>query len=131
MDNEKMTCFRKDNIPYTDFSVVVVKDRVGRRRYVLARVPKGTTTDSLITMAKRHEREGVTFWIIDHHDDFVLVRCKHFIVQDVRDTLNGEGLETVVTSGTIKGAETRASEKGITFRVKRKRKGRKPRRTLL
>jgi len=109
---------------------VVVKDKVGRRRYVLARVPEGTTTDSLVTMAKRHEREGVTFWIIDHHDGLVLVRCKHFVVQEVRDTLNDEGLETVVTSGTIKGAETRASEKGITFRVIRKRKGRKPKRTL-
>jgi len=125
-----MDCFRKDNIPFTDFYGVVVKDKVGRRRYVLARVPEDTTTDSLITMAKRHEREGVTFWIIDHHDGFVLVRCKHFVVQEVRDILNGEGLETVVTSGTIKGAETRASEKGITFRVKRKRKERKPQRTL-
>ena len=125
-----MDCFRKDNIPYTDFYGVVVKDRVGRRRYVLARVPEGTTTDSLITMAKRHEREGVTFWIIDHRDGFVLVRCKHLVVYDVRDALNDEGLETVVTSGTISGAEKRASEKGITFRAKRTRKDRKPKRTL-
>jgi len=125
-----MVCFGKGNIPNPDFQDVVVKDRVGRRRYVLARVPEGTTTDALVSMAKRKERDGIAFWIIDHRDGFVLVRCKHLIAHEVREVLNGEGLETVVTSGTISGAEKRAAEKGITFKAMRKRKGRKPKRTL-
>jgi hypothetical protein len=103
---------------------MVVKDRVGRRRYILARVPEGTSTDSLITMAKRSGDQGVPLRIIDHQDGFVLVRCRHLDVQNVRDDLNGDGLETIVTSGTIKGAEKRASEKGIKFRAR----GRKRRR---
>ncbi len=125
-----MVYFGKGNIPNTEFYGVVVKDRVGRRRYVLARVPEGTSTEDLISMAKRWDRDGLTFWIIDRRDGFVLVRCKHLVVTDVREALNGEGLETVVTSGTISGAEKRASEKGIAFKARRKRKERGKRRVL-
>jgi len=107
---------------------MVVKDRVGRRRYILARVQPGMDRDALEGAIRRIGSAGVRLRIIDRRGDLLLVRCGHTEADEARRLLNAGGLTTIVTSGTISGAERRARERGIAFRARRRgRRDRRPR----
>ncbi|MCI0497635.1 MAG: hypothetical protein L0Z54_05020 [Thermoplasmata archaeon] len=102
---------------------MVVKDRVGRRRYILAMLPRTGGDEALANALEAARGASPRLKVIDRSSDLVLVRCDHRTVAEVRRLLNEMGLETIVTSGTISGAERRAGEHGVRFRARRRESG--------
>jgi len=79
---------------------VVVKDKVGRRRYIVA-----LRTENIKEAFR--EIKNVDEWakIISVNDKYVLVRCRHWYKDEVISILLQHGVETKITTGTIKKAK--------------------------
>lgn len=83
---------------------MVVKDEVGRRRYIAFEPPED--------LPPRHELNrqlGDRSWRLTvYTDEAGILRVPHTDVQDARDQLEALGATPVTTSGTIKRAKRRA-----------------------
>lgn len=66
---------------------MVVKEKIGRKRYIL-----------FISSAKIKARVKIVY----RQGNFGIARCNHREVDKVRKILENEGAETIKTSGTIK-----------------------------
>ncbi|EDY36114.1 hypothetical protein ABOONEI_2101 [Aciduliprofundum boonei T469] len=79
------------------YVIVVVKDKIGRRRYILLKnEPK---IRKLI-----NEIRKIDSWakIVYYDDNFAILRCRHWYKDDILEILHNNGIKTYRTSGTIK-----------------------------
>ena len=87
-----------------------------RKRYILCR------SSLPFREALRIIREsGLRLRIIGRVDDLYVVMCPHTEKERAIEYLNSRGMATIVTSGTLKALERRGRERGIEFRIRRKR----------
>ncbi len=79
---------------------MVVKDRVGRRRYIIAE-------DSPKVPEALREIRKIDDWgkLILRDRGFALIRCKHWNKKKVLDILHSHGIKTYRTTGTIRKAK--------------------------
>ncbi len=76
---------------------MVVKDKVGRRRYILLRnVP---SVRKLINEIRRIDEKAK---IVYYDDNFAILRCRHWYKDEILQFLWKKGIRTYATSGTIK-----------------------------
>jgi RNase P/RNase MRP subunit POP5 len=104
---------------------VVVKDRVGRRRYIVFEVHGGEVEWSdLVDALREAKKRGLNLYLIAFDGRYGIVRCPHLQKEDAIDylrsirNLGGSSVEvsTHLTSGTIKAARRKAERKGIHLR---------------
>lgn len=94
---------------------MVVRDRVGRRRYVAFRVEGGAdlALDEVVQAlreASQHLPEEARPWVVRFQDGQGIVRCDHRYTREARELLQGllrigdreVGVRTLGTSGTIR-----------------------------
>ncbi len=81
-------------IPYHP---VVVKDRVGRRRYIIAR-----NTPQLRRLISQIRKIDPAAKIAYFDESYALIRCRHWYKEKVIEFLNSHGVKTYITTGTIK-----------------------------
>lgn len=77
---------------------MVVKDKIGRRRYILFNA-QGFKKSYLLK--KIREYEG-NLKLVFYNESYGIVKCKHTEKEKVIEFLRNAGIETKVTSGTIK-----------------------------
>jgi len=89
---------------------MVVKSKVGRRRYVLARVgPVDGRPDEFV--ARVVDGLGGMGKKLFQWNDLLMIRTNHFHVMKVRESLAGmDGIEPIDTSGTLKRLRMRHPE---------------------
>ncbi len=78
---------------------MVVKDKVGRRRYII--------TQDALDLQKALENIGKYRKIkfILRESGYAVIRCKHWHKEEIIKILQDEGIETYHTTGTIKSAK--------------------------
>ncbi len=77
---------------------MVVKDKVGRHRYILFK----NNNRSREQILKEIKKSPVKLKIVFYSNGYTIVKCKHTDKEKAISFLNDSGLETVKTSGTIK-----------------------------
>jgi RNase P/RNase MRP subunit POP5 len=82
-------------------SAVVVKDRVGRRRYILFEVPDQRPSRRAFSGDLPEPAWKLTVYT----DELGILRVPHTEVEEARAYLEGIGAPTVTTSGTIRAAK--------------------------
>ncbi|HHH77794.1 MAG TPA: hypothetical protein ENL18_01090 [Thermoplasmatales archaeon] len=96
----------------------MIKDKVGRKRYILFSVEgKATRTDIIhaINNTYRKKYDDDVPWLTVYEDGYGIVRCMHRRREDVVDMLNSLdtkgkfSVRTVCTSGTIKKLKEKIS----------------------
>jgi RNase P/RNase MRP subunit POP5 len=96
----------------------MIKDKVGRRRYVLFSVEgEATRTDVIhaINNAYRKKYDDDVPWLTVYEKNYGIVRCMHRRKDDVVDILNSLeankkfSIRTICTSGTIKKLKEKIS----------------------
>ncbi len=80
---------------------VVVKDKVGRRRYIIAK------NDKLVRVFIREIRDRIDekAKIVYYDDFFVIIKCRHWYKDEIIKFLQSRGINTYKTTGTIKKAK--------------------------
>lgn len=87
---------------------MVVKDRVGRRRYIAFAAPKPTPSRHAFT--QRIDRDG---WRLTVYTEGIgILAVPHTEATDARAWLEAKGATPLTTSGTIKGAKRAAGVAG-------------------
>ena len=82
---------------------MVVRDRVGRRRYI------AFTTNGQRPSRTKLERElGGRWKLTAYEDGYGILRVGHTEVATARSALEAAGAQPIVTSGTIRGARRKA-----------------------
>ncbi len=76
---------------------MVVKDKIGRRRYILAR-----NEPQLRALIKDIRKIDEWAKIVYYDEKFAIIRCKHWHKDKVLEFLHVHDVETYATSGTIK-----------------------------
>ncbi len=89
----------------------MIKDKVGRQRYILFSVDGSATRTDVIHAInnfyrKTHDDEDVP-WLTVYEKNYGIVRCKHTKKEDVINLLNSlkiknDSVKTIKASGTIK-----------------------------
>jgi RNase P/RNase MRP subunit POP5 len=79
---------------------VVVKSKIGRRRYIIA--IRSENMKSAI-----EECSAIDSWcrVVLRKDKYVLLRCRHWHKDRIIEILNRHGIKTLRTTGTIKKAK--------------------------
>ena len=90
----------RDYINPSPFSPVVVKDKIGRRRYIVAR--NSPRLKKLIYEIRRIDERAK---IIYFDDRFAVIRCRHWYKERIIEFLKERNIETYRTTGTIKKAK--------------------------
>ncbi len=80
---------------------MVVRDRVGRKRYVIVENKKILRKIIHEIREKIDEKAKISY----HNDDFAILFCRHWFKENVIKFLNTRGLKTYKTAGTIKKAK--------------------------
>ncbi len=78
---------------------MVVRDRIGRRRYII--VQNSEKLKKLIGEMKKIDRSTK---IILRLDNFAVIFCRHWYKEDIIEYLQKRGVKTYRTTGTIKKA---------------------------
>ena len=76
---------------------MVVKDKVGRRRYILLR-----NEPSIRKLIKDIREIDERAKIVYYDDNFAILRCRHWYKDEILQFLWDRGIKTYATSGTIK-----------------------------
>ena len=79
---------------------MVVKDKIGRRRYIIAE--KSDEIEAVMGVIKKIDFSAR---IILKDEKFILLRCKHWYKDELIRILNENGIKTYKTTGTIKKAK--------------------------
>jgi len=77
--------------------LVVVKDKVGRRRYILLK--NEPVVRKIIGEIRKIDAQAK---IVYYDDNFAILRCRHWYKDDILHLLWSRGIKTYATSGTIK-----------------------------
>jgi len=85
---------------------VVVKDKVGRRRYILIR--NESKVRKLIGDIRNIDEQAK---IVYYDENFAILRCRHWYKDEILQFLWNQGIKTYATSGTIR--KTKRIMKGI------------------
>lgn len=79
---------------------MVVKDRVGRRRYIIVmNIPK---LRKLIYEIRKIDKAAK---IAYYEEEYAVIRCRHWFKEKIIEYLRKMGVETIITTGTIKKAK--------------------------
>lgn len=76
---------------------MVVKDRVGRRRYIL--IKNEPRLRRFVGEIRKIDEKAK---IVYYDDNFAILRCRHWYKDDILQLLWKNGFQTYTTSGTIK-----------------------------
>ena len=79
---------------------MVVKDKIGRRRYIIARGEK--KIHPLMKEIKKIDKRSK---IVFENDNFTVIFCRHWYKDKIIDFLKSQNIETYYTTGTIKKAK--------------------------
>ncbi len=79
---------------------MVVKDKVGRRRYIIAR-----NMPYLRRLIEEIRKIDDKAKIVYFDDRFAIIRCRHWHKEAIIQFLNKQGIKTYKTTGTIKKAK--------------------------
>ncbi len=76
---------------------MVVKDKVGRRRYIL--IKNDPRLRKFVSEIRKIDEKAK---IVYYNDDFAILRCRHWFKDKILHLLWDNGFQTYSTSGTIK-----------------------------
>jgi hypothetical protein len=91
---------------------MVVKEKRGRRRYVVFRVSPELDRDALIRRARRLQVRGWAPYIVQCSDGWAIVRCAPDEREKTAAAMSemDPGCESLLTSGTLKSLRDRYPE---------------------
>jgi len=78
---------------------VVVKEKVGRRRYIIVENSHGW--GEIFKEIKRIDERAKVIM----KDDYIVLRCRHWYKDEIIEILNSRGFRTFTTTGTIRRAK--------------------------
>ncbi len=80
---------------------MVVRDRVGRKRYIIVENKKILRRIIHEIREKIDDKAKISYY----EDDFAILFCRHWFKENIIEFLNSKGIKTYATSGTIKKAK--------------------------
>ncbi len=80
---------------------VVVKDKVGRRRYIIAKNDKTVR----IIIQEIRDKIDEKAKIVYYDNFFVIIKCRHWYKDEIIKFLQSRSIKTYKTTGTIKKAK--------------------------